>query len=241
MKLKFFVVTIVVLLLGVVGIASAQIGPCYNNPNIGISNTNNCNLHSGIGVGLSREQEAKIIRAVDIFESNSEVVVGVCLKGSGGLLYSRADIIPRAAFWAWSYTTADGFVCTNVNRPGVVVLISDSSPVASFSAPATTASGEAGTTSTTSTTTTTTTTTSAPATTLSSNARIELTGCTVVTRAILNFRDAPATNSNVKDLIPYRSILRAIARQGTWYNVVYGSDNGWVAASLVNTRGTCSG
>lgn len=235
MKRGFWVVLCVGLLLGVASLVSAQVGPCYNNPDVGVSNTNNCNLHSGRGIGLTLEQEFKVIRAVDIFENDPEKVVAVCLRGDGGLLYSRADILPRVAHWAWYYTTNDGFVCTNVNRPGVVVLISDRSPFAAGNAiPAANPAGSAGGAAAAPTP-------SAAAAAFDSGTRIELTNCNVVTRAILNFRDAPSPNSNVKDLIPYRLILRAIARQGNWFNVIYGSDNGWVSANLVNTRGSCGG
>lgn len=219
-----------------VSVTSAQ-APCTTSPDtVGVSAPLDCTVVSGKGVGMSRALEDNIIRAVDILKASADNIVGVCLKGTGGLLFSRGDMVPRMAFWAWYYVTADGFTCTNVSAPGVVVLVSTTSPIAPGQSP-----DSAGTTTTTPDTATTTTTPTAPTTTTTTTTGgvTTLTNCTVVTRAILNFRDAPSLNSNVKDLIPYRSILKAIGRQGTWFNVIYGSDNGWVSASLVNVRGDC--
>lgn len=217
-----------------VSMTSAQ-SNCVGLSNVATSDPLNCKLVSGKGIGMSGRFEDAIILAVDILKASPDNVVGVCLKGEGGILYSRGSMVPRMAFWAWYYRTSDGFTCTNVSEPGVVVLVSIASPLAPGQAP----DGSV-TVTTSDTTAATTTTDGAPAVaTPSAGALVTLENCTVVTRAILNFRDAPSINSNVKDLIPYRSILKAIAKQGTWYNVIFGSDNGWVAASLVNTRGAC--
>jgi hypothetical protein len=238
---KWIVVAVFALLtLSLANLAQAQGESCANNPNVGIGGQPDCKVVSGEGVGLSRELESKIIGAVDLFGNRfgAENPAGVCIKGSGGMLFSRGAAAPRVAFWAWYYTTSDGFTCTNVSEPGTVILVSVPSPFAAGQAP----SGDAPTTttSTTSTTTATGTTTPVAPSSGASSSSATLNNCTVVTRAILNFREAPSTSSAVKDLIPYRTILKAIAKQGDWYNVVFGDDNGWVAASLVTTRGKCS-
>jgi uncharacterized protein YgiM (DUF1202 family) len=220
-------------LLGV-SMTSAQ-NNCVGLSNVATSDPLNCKLVSGKGIGMSNRFEDAIILAVDILKASPDNVVGVCLKGEGGILYSRGSMVPRMAFWAWYYRTSDGFTCTNVSEPGVVVLVSIPSPLAPGQAP------DGSVTVTTGDTAAATTSDGAPATPtpVSVGGVVQLENCTVVTRAILNFRDAPSIDSNVKDLIPYRSILKAIGKQGTWYNVIFGSDNGWVAASLVNTRGAC--
>lgn len=231
---------LVALLMGTLlaaGIATSAQSSCVSNPDIGVSDVLNCTVVSGKGIGMSRRYEDAIIGAVDILKASGDSVVGVCLKGEGGMLFSNGNMSSRMAFWAWYYVTSDGFTCTNVSAPGVVVLVSLASPLASGQAPegatgalTTTVDPDA------------TPDPNAPATTgatVPSGTLVALENCTVVTRAILNFRDAPSINSNVKDLVPYRSILNAVGKQGAWFNVVYGNDNGWVAASLVNTRGAC--
>jgi hypothetical protein len=227
-----------VIAVGWMAFTSAAQAPCSSTDAVRVSPNAECKLDTGFGVGLSPDLEKRVIRAVDIYGSgfNAENPAGVCLKGTGALYLSRAALSPRAAFFAWYYVTDDGYTCTNLDSPGTVILVEGRSPFAPGQAPDVipgAAEGESS---------------AAPAAARTPTApaaggvvggQIVFTNCQVVTRAILNFRDAPSLNSNVIELIPYRTILRAINRSGDWFNVIYGSNNGWVAASLVNTRGRC--
>ncbi len=229
---------VAVVLVSVWTISSAAQVPCSSTDTVRVSANADCNTDTGFGVGLSRNLESRIIRAVNLFGDrfNAENPAGVCLKGTGALYLSRAALNPRGAFFAWYYVTDDGYTCTNVDSPATVILVDGTSPIAPGQAPEIlpgAAEGDA------SAAPTATRTPSAPAAGQAVGGQIVFTNCQVVTRAILNFRDAPSLNSNVIELIPYRTILRAINRSGDWFNVIYGSNNGWVAASLVNTRGRC--
>lgn len=230
-------VTAAVMVVGLMAISSAAQAPCSSTDTVRVSTNADCNTDTGIGVGLSRNLESRIIRAVNLFGNrfNAENPAGVCLKGTGALYLSRASLNPRAAFFAWYYVTDDGYTCTNVDSPATVILVEGTSPIAPGQAPDVPLAVEG----TSSDAPTATRTPSAPSAGQAVGGQIVLTNCQVVTRAILNFRDAPSLNSNVIELIPYRTILRAINRSGDWFNVIYGSNNGWVAASLVNTRGRC--
>ncbi|XWX03355.1 SH3 domain-containing protein [Aggregatilineales bacterium SYSU G02658] len=225
------------MVIGLMAISSAAQAPCSSTDTVRVSTNADCNTDTGIGVGLSRNLESRIIRAVNLFGNrfNAENPAGVCLKGTGALYLSRASLNPRAAFFAWYYVTDDGYTCTNVDSPATVILVEGTSPIAPGQAPDVPLAVEG----TSSDAPTATRTPSAPSASQAVGGQIVLTNCQVVTRAILNFRDAPSLNSNVIELIPYRTILRAINRSGDWFNVIYGSNNGWVAASLVNTRGRC--
>ncbi len=226
-------ITAAVMVVGLMAISSVAQAPCSSTDTVRVSTNADCSIDTGLGVGLSQNSESRIIRAVNLFGDrfNAENPAGVCLKGTGALYLSRASLNPRAAFFAWYYVTDDGYTCTNVDSPATVILVEGTSPLAPGQAPGaddqTSAAPAA------------TRTPAAPAAGQVVGGRIVFTNCQVVTRAILNFRDAPSLNSNVIELIPYRTILRAINRSGDWFNVIYGSNNGWVAASLVNTRGRC--
>lgn len=234
---KTILLGITAILMGVLaaGTTLAQRNNCLSNPNVAISENVDCNVDSGIGVGLSRAQESVIIYAVNIYgtEFNGLTPGGVCLTGQGALLKSPTNLAPRTAAFAYQFENADGQQCTLLDAPATIVLIEGENPLASgvVAAPATTDDSE--------TTASGTPTAATTTTTQTGTGSAELNNCTVVTRAILNFRDAPSISSGVIDLIPYRAILRVIGKTDGWYNVVFGSNNGWVAANLVNTRGRC--
>lgn len=213
------------------GTTLAQRNNCESNPNVAFSDNVDCSVDSGIGVGLTRAQEAVIVYAVNIYGTafNGLTPGGVCLKGSGAILTSPTNANPRAANYAYQFENADGLQCTLLDAPATVVLIAGENPMSSgMVAPAAAATPIANGTP------------GAPTTTsLTGTGAATLNNCTVVTRAILNFRDAPDINSNVLDLIPYKAILKVIGKSDGWYNVIFGSANGWVAANLVNTRGKC--
>lgn len=227
-----------ILLAGWWTVTSAAQVACRTTDTVRVSANAECSTDSGMGVGLGSALERRIIRAVNLFGSGFSVEnpATVCLQGTGALYLSRSNLNPRMAFFAWYYVTEDGYTCTNVDVPSTVILVDGRSPLApgqppetigeaftpSSPAPATAGSTPA-----------------APAAGAAVGGQIVFTNCQVVTRAILNFRDAPSLNSNVIELIPFRTILRAINRSGDWFNVIYGSNNGWVAASLVDTRGRC--
>lgn len=246
MKRWMFIGMIASLCLGLAGVASAQQpgASCKDSGVVATSINADCKIDTGVGVGLTRTQEANIIVAADIFGNrfSADDPAGVCLKGTGALFVSKASSSPRAAFFAWYYTTPEGFTCTNLSEPATVILVQGSSPFAPGQAPSvnptSNASAGAATTPSAPNTSTSASNTTAPAD--GAGGQFVLNNCTVVTRAILNFRDAPSINSNVIDLIPYRTILKAINRNDAWFNVIFGDKNGWVAASLVNTRGKCS-
>ncbi len=240
MRKFLFVGVLVALVLSIASMTTMAQAACSTSDNVATSDNADCVLDTGIGVGLTRSQEAVIVNAANIFGSrfNGDNPAGVCLQGTGALYVSRAALNPRQAFFAWYYVTPEGYTCTNLSEPATVVLIEGTSPFSAGQAPAadSTADNDSSDDSADADSTP-----SAPATSgTSTGGTFVLNNCTVVTRAILNFRDAPSTSSNVLDLIPYKSILKTINRDGDWFNVIFGDQNGWVAANLVNTRGKCS-
>jgi uncharacterized protein YgiM (DUF1202 family) len=240
MRKFLFVGVLFALALSITSMTTMAQAACSTSDKVAVSENADCVLDTGIGVGLTRSQEAVIINAANIFGNrfNGDNPAGVCLQGTGALYVSKASLNPRQAFFAWYYTTPEGFTCTNLSEPATVVLIEGTSPFAAGQAPASNPTSDA---SEDSDDADADSTPSAPTTSgTSTGGNFVLNNCTVVTRAILNFRDAPSTSSNVLDLIPYKAILKAINRDGDWFNVIFGDQNGWVAANLVNTRGKCS-
>lgn len=235
---KWILLSVVTTLLALSAVSMTSMAQtlCNTTKNIVSSINADCVTDSGIGVGLTKRQESKIIAAANLFGDrfSGEEPAGVCIEGTGALYVSRANSNPRQAFFAWYYVTPEGFTCTNLDSPATVILVDGESPLAPGQSPASNpTSGDE---------------------TTGDNADPEATAeviitdggtafvlnnCTVVTRGILNFRDEPSINSNVLDLIPYMTILKAINRNENWFNVIFGDQNGWIAASLVNTRGRC--
>lgn len=225
----------VVMLLSAVSLTSLAQTSCNSTDTVIASTNADCVTDSGVGVGLTKAQESKIITAANLFGTrfDGDNPAGVCLQGEGALYVSRSASNPRQAFFAWYYVTPEGFTCTNIDSPATVVLIAGDSPFAPGQAPEVSLNADSD-------NADADTTPAAPNTTTTiSGGTFNLNNCTVVTRAILNFRDAPSINSDVLDLIPYRTILKVIDRDTNWFNVIFGDQNGWVAASLVNTRGRC--
>ncbi|MCS6834787.1 MAG: SH3 domain-containing protein [Anaerolineae bacterium] len=202
-----------------------------------IDGTVNCRVISGRDEGLARDREARIIRAVDIFDPSgwTSPRVGLCLRGTGALM--RIPTGPgqaRQALWTPPVQGAAGHTCVVIDSPSIVILLDEPyPPEVSASAPGPAATPGAGGA-----------TTKAPApvdgsATTGTAPRFTLEGCTVVTTAILNFRSGPSLSAPIKGLVPFNIALRAIDRQGDWYNVIYESDNGWITATRVRTRGNC--
>lgn len=103
----------------------------------------------------------------------------------------------------------DGMTCGYINRPGTVVLVEQQGDALQQAQ----STGDA-------------------------DPVVPLDNCRVTTNYILNFRDAP--DGELKDaLIPYDMTLVAINRTEGWFNVIYGDDNGWISADLVQTIGSC--
>jgi uncharacterized protein YgiM (DUF1202 family) len=63
--------------------------------------------------------------------------------------------------------------------------------------------------------------------------------CLVTTTAIINLRDTPSTTGAVLNLVPYQTMMKATARQGDWFQVIYRDNQGWVSAQFVQTDGYC--
>jgi len=207
-----------------------------------VDGTVNCRVVSGRGVGLAADREKRVIRAAEVSDPSSWTSprVGLCLRGTGALIRIPTAATVRQGFWAFPVQGAAGYTCTVLDSAAIVILLEEEYPSDAFggAAPAATpATGSAETTATTGTGTAATTGTGTAA--GSSTPRFTLDSCTVVTTAILNFRSGPSLNDSIKGLIPYNIALRAIDRQGDWYNVIYEDDNGWITATRVRTRGNC--
>lgn len=234
------------LAIAVVAPVSAQVR-CGSDANTIIDGiaSESCRVISGRGEGLSRDLEGSIIRAVNLFDPNISGArqAAICLKGEGGLLRIPTNELPRQAYWAETVQGDPGFICTRVGEPSIVVLVTKRAPnQATGTGTGTTGTGTTDT-GTTGTGTVGTGTTLVedldPEASTSTDPRFTLDNCLVVTKNILNFRAAPNRSAAVKALIPYNSVLRAIDYQDGWYNVIFGSDNGWIVAELTTPRGNC--
>jgi len=209
-----------------------------------VDGTVNCSVVSGRGVGLASDREKRIIRAAEVFDPSSWTSprVGLCLRGTGALVRVPTNTTARQGFWAFPVQGAAGHTCTVLDSPAIVILLDEQYPADAFGsaappAPAAEGAPTAGTAAAGSTAASVV--PSDGAATTGTAPRFTLDGCTVVTTAILNFRSGPSLSASIKGLVPFNIALRAIDRQGDWYNVIYENDNGWITATRVRTRGNC--
>lgn len=180
-----------------------------------IINVNGEFVTSTSEIGVQSVLDMGVLQAVDIFASQVDFnhPVEVCLLGTGShIMYLNAKNIPRVGEAIPSHVqTIDGQTFT-------CTTISQAGTLALV-----------GTTASSNTTDSTT-----------SIEIIQLNSCRVTPFNILNFRDAPSLDGNVKSLIAPNIELEAIARTDDWFNVISGNDNGWISATFVNTGGICN-
>ena len=65
-----------------------------------------------------------------------------------------------------------------------------------------------------------------------------LSGCTVTTTAVLNFRDGPK-GELAGNVIPASAMLTAPRRTTSWIKEDYHGVQGWISADYVTTQGVC--
>ncbi len=71
----------------------------------------------------------------------------------------------------------------------------------------------------------------------SAGPQVELAGCMVRTKYILNLREA--ADGDVITLLPYDVTLTAFSQAGLWYEVDYHGTRGWVSGAYVEPMGNC--
>ncbi len=71
----------------------------------------------------------------------------------------------------------------------------------------------------------------------SAGPQVELAGCMVRTKYILNLREA--ADGDVITLLPYDVTLTAFSQAGLWYEVDYHGARGWVSGAYVEPMGNC--
>jgi len=68
---------------------------------------------------------------------------------------------------------------------------------------------------------------------------ITLSACQVTTKNIVNLRSDPSTGAKVLNIVPFNTVLRASAKSGDWYQVVYESNPGWINAQYLTVDPIC--
>ena len=149
----------------------------------------------------------------------------VCFAGVGAMLLLDTMYSPRMQLPLASYARADGKTCARIDRAGTVVLLpgtpsgSLETPTATLPEPTATAAP-----------------TRDPNLIADSQDTAEgLSGCTVWSTAILNFRASPAGAV----LRWFNGNANAIARTDNWFQVVDRGEVGWISANYVTTSGDC--
>ena len=166
----------------------------------------------GSGVGNQAVLDLGFLDAIDVWAYVSQGAE-VCFPESGGIVFLDAATAPRTVTSVISYTR-DGMTCAYVDRAGTLVLVSSIDPpeestVDYFQRQATPIAQQA------------------------------LSGCTVTTAHVLNFRETTGGDFII-GWIPNNATLTALARTPSWFNVDFHGTRGWISADYVTDgRGLC--
>ena len=165
-----------------------------------------------VGVGNQSVLDLGFLDAVDVWGYASQGAE-ICFPQSGGIVFLDAATSPRTVTSVASYTR-DGMTCAYVDRAGTLVLVSGIDPppessVDYFQRPATPIAQQA------------------------------LSGCTVTTTHVLNFRET-AGGDFIIGWIPNNATLTALAHTPSRFNVDFHGTRGWISADYVTTEGACA-
>ena len=194
-----------------------------------------CTRLNGTGIGVKSIIENGFIDAVDVWGLVS-AGTKVCFGATGDFLFLDAATSPRSVSGLAGYLSG-GMTCTEINRPGSVVLIPGEGPTETTTSPVTTAP-------------------------LALDGEIEaeeipLGDCTVTTTHVVNFRASPAgtrltvlrkgisvtararTTDWHEQVLEAGIPLNSLTRTSDWFMVEYEGASGWISADYVTTEGSC--
>lgn len=183
----------------------------------GLASGIQCQQIGAAGIGIPGIIEGGFIDAVDIWGNVRQAQV-CFLRDSGAFVFLDAFITPRTVTAIEGYLDM-GKICVDIDKPGSVVLVPSTDPVAAKpQAEATQAQ--------------------VPQAIAPQSESHALSNCWVWTKYILNLRAAPV-NGEVLTHVPYDVGLSVVGRSGSWYQVNWQGATGWIASNLVRTAGNC--
>ena len=196
----------------------------------GIARGTQCQQVGTDGIGSAELIAQGFLDAIDVW-GIVEPGVQVCFREQGALKFLRADSAPRAVS-DLAAQRIDGLTCGFIDSAGTVALMR--SPGVSNEMSAATADTSAE--------------TEIPAQTTENESQPEsdlpqargLVDCPVTASDWLNLRQGPGLSYPILREIPYQTRLTASQRAGDWFMVEYEGDTGWVSASFVSRRGSCT-
>ena len=176
------------------------------------------------GIGIQSVIDLGYRDAIDVW-GYVEQGVEVCFPQLGQVVFLDARTSPRTVR-TLAYTYADGLTCVGLTVPGTVVLVNSIGNLPTPSAPAATRIP---------------TSVPIPAPAPAATARSQLqalTACKIMTTTYVNMRDAPAGGAVLLVLTPH-TVWTAYQRFGSWFQVRFYEQDGWVSADYVITQGAC--
>lgn len=187
-----------------------------------------CQRIGAAGIGVASVIEGGIVDAVDVWGTVQRVQI--CFSHQqGSFLFLDAATSPRTLSQLEAYLSM-GMICTDIDRPGSVVLVPSAEPVAEMTS----------------------TEVVLPEVTQVAGIQVEepqaevaaiegrtLHGCWIWTNYVLRLRSAPVDGA-ILTLVPYDVALSPTRYHDGWFQVEWFGSSGWVAGDLVRTAGNCS-
>ena len=206
-----------------------------SNSKSGIVVSSTFGLHSGIqcqkigaaGIGIASVIEVGFVDAVDVWGNVQQAQVCLLHK-RGSFIFLDAATSPRTVTALDAYLSM-GMICTNIDRPGTVVLLPSAEPVEEIvqteivqteivepEAPQAEVSRAE----------------------VSQIESQPLSGCWIWTKYVLRLRSEPV-DGEILALVPYDVGLNPFAYSDGWYPVEWYGARGWLSGDLVRTAGHC--
>ncbi|MDE2856373.1 MAG: SH3 domain-containing protein [Chloroflexota bacterium] len=188
----------------------------YFDHSVSVSGPANNQPLTGAGIGNPDVVAYGVLSATDVW-GWVPPDTRVCFLGrtGGGVVFLDSAAMPRQPSWLPHYRLGND-TCVDIPGAGIVVLVTAQGPsaIADVADPA-------------------------PQQPAPQVAGLQLSGCTLITRNILNLRAGPGTDTAVLQEIPYLTRLAASGRAGQWFSVSYGGQAGWVHGDFAQKHGEC--
>ena len=196
-----------------------------SNSKSGIVVSSAFGLHSGIqcqkigaaGIGIASVIEVGFVDAVDVWGNVQQAQV-CFVHQRGSFIFLDAATSPRTVTALDAYLSM-GMICTNIDRPGTVVLLPSAEPVEEIvqTEIVQTETSQAE---------------------VSQIESQPLSGCWIWTKYVIRLRSEPV-DGEILALVPYDVGLNPFAYSDGWYQVEWYGARGWLTADLVRTAGHC--
>lgn len=187
-----------------------------------------CKRIGAAGIGVASVIEAGIIDAVDVWGTVQRAQV--CFSHQqGSFLFLDAATSPRTLSQLEAYLSM-GMICTDIDRPGSVVLVPSTEPVTESSPveviqPEVIQADVAQ--------------VNEPQAEVSVVEGSALNGCWIWTNYVLRLRSEPVDGA-ILTLVPYDVALSPIRYRDGWFQVEWFGSSGWISGNLVRTAGHCA-